>query len=69
MHANLSNSQPEQMPPLARHLRALDSDPRALALDECAALQALAESLAQAGSGDLWRRGLPPPLTVKALRI
>lgn len=68
MHEDLPNSPPQQMPQLSRHVRASGSDPRALALDEWAALQALAESLAQAGSGDLWRQA-PPPLNVKAPRI
>ncbi len=49
--------------------RSIAPDPRAIALDEWLALQSLLESLAQAGSGNLWRQSPDSPAVVRILRI
>jgi hypothetical protein len=45
------------------------TDPRAIALDDWLAVQTLLESLAQAGSGNRWRRLPDPPAAGRIFRL
>lgn len=68
-YANSSNSHPHLTPHSSPRPSNSGCDPGALALDEWAALQSLTESIAQAASGDLWRRGPPPALPAMDLGL